>query len=83
MHWRLILEEFGPNIQHISEVENIVADTLSRLTSTYINDYKPSIMKAHCRTNELLSIGRKEKRRLFPPKPLKCANRITKRADKS
>ena len=31
MHWQLILEYFGPNIQHISGVENKVADTLSRL----------------------------------------------------
>jgi hypothetical protein len=33
MRWRLILEEFGPNIQHIPGVDNIVADTLSRLPS--------------------------------------------------
>ena len=28
MHWRLILEEFGPNIQHIYGNEIIVADEL-------------------------------------------------------
>ena len=33
MRWRLILEEFGTNIQHISGVDNMVADTLSRLPS--------------------------------------------------
>ena len=31
MRWRLILKEFGTNIQHITGVDNIVADTLSRL----------------------------------------------------
>ena len=34
MRWRLILEEFGPNIIHIAGVDNIVADTLSRLRSS-------------------------------------------------
>ena len=34
MRWRLILEEFGPNIQHIAGNANIVADTLSRFLST-------------------------------------------------
>jgi len=33
MRWRLILEEFGPNIQHIAGVDNIVAGMLSRLPS--------------------------------------------------
>ena len=32
--WRLIIKEFGPNIQHIYGVDNIVADTLSRLIYT-------------------------------------------------
>ena len=36
MRWRLILEEFGPNILHITGVENIVADTLSRLRSSNV-----------------------------------------------
>jgi hypothetical protein len=29
MRWRLILEEFGPNIQHIAGIDNVVADMLS------------------------------------------------------
>ena len=33
MRWRLILKEFGTNIQHIAGVDNIVSDTLSRLPS--------------------------------------------------
>ena len=37
MLWILILKEFGPNIQHIAVVDNIVADTLSRLPSTPCN----------------------------------------------
>ena len=37
MTMQLILEEFGPNIQNIAVVENIVADTHSILFSTTIN----------------------------------------------
>ena len=37
MRWRLIIIEFGPNIQNIVGVDNIVADTLSRLPSTSVN----------------------------------------------
>jgi hypothetical protein len=29
MRWRLILKEFGPNIQHIAGINNILADMLS------------------------------------------------------
>ena len=31
MRWRLILEEFGPDILHIKGEDNIVADAISRL----------------------------------------------------
>ena len=31
MRWRMILEEFGPNIRHIKGEDNIVADAISRL----------------------------------------------------
>ena len=31
MRWRLILEEFGPDIRHISGEDNLVADAISRL----------------------------------------------------
>ena len=40
MRWRLILEEFGPNIHHIAGVDNIVADTLSRLKSNNAEEDK-------------------------------------------
>ena len=46
MRWRLIIKEYGPNIQHISGVDNILADTLSRLTSTPIDKYEPCTGKA-------------------------------------
>ena len=39
MRWRIILEEFGPNIQHIAGVDNIVADTLSIFPSTPSDKY--------------------------------------------
>ena len=59
MRWRLILEEFGPNIQHIAGVDNKVADTLSRLPSTTSDNYEPCTSKAQCCANELFAIGRK------------------------
>ena len=39
MGWRLILEEIGSNVQHISVVDNIVSDTLSRLLYMPNNKY--------------------------------------------
>ena len=39
MCWRFIIEEFGTNIQHMSGVENIVADMLSRFSCTSIYEY--------------------------------------------
>ena len=36
MRWRLILKEFNPNIQHISGMDNIVADAMSRLLSVNV-----------------------------------------------
>ena len=34
MRWRLIIEEFGPNLRYIKGENNIVADALSRLELT-------------------------------------------------
>ena len=52
IRWRLILEEFGPNIKHISGVENISADTLSIFLSTPSNRYECCTKKAKCRAYE-------------------------------
>jgi hypothetical protein len=38
MRWRLILEEFGPNIEHIAGVDNTIADMLSRHPSANVED---------------------------------------------
>ena len=38
MRWRLILEEFGPDIQHIKGEDNVVADAISRLPKSEINE---------------------------------------------
>ena len=39
MLWKLIFEEFESNVNNIAGVENIVADVLSRLPSTPVNNY--------------------------------------------
>ena len=57
MYWQLILKEFGPNIQHISGVDNIVADTLSILPSMPIENYEPCTRKSQCCAKELFEIG--------------------------
>ena len=58
MRWQLMLEDFGPNIQHIAGFDNIVADTLSIFPSTSSNNYDPFTRNYQCRTNDLFSIGR-------------------------
>ena len=40
IRWQLILEDFGPNIQHIAGFDNIVDDTLIRLSSNPRNKYE-------------------------------------------
>ena len=36
MRWWLLLKEFGPHIHHIAGIDNIVANTLSRLKCTNV-----------------------------------------------
>ena len=60
MRCRLILEEFGTNIQHIYGVENIVSDTLIIFPSTSRDKYKPCTRKAQYCANKLFVIGRVE-----------------------
>ena len=38
MRWRLLLEEFGPDIRHITGEANVVADAISRLPMNEINN---------------------------------------------
>ena len=75
MHWRIILEYCGHNIQHISRVDNIVANTLIRLPSTPSNKYKTCTSKAQCRTNKLLTIGRVENNEYCFPLSILIVNR--------
>ena len=46
--WRLIIKEFGTNIQHIYGVDIILDDMLSRLPYTSVYKYNPITKKAHC-----------------------------------
>ena len=45
MRWRLILEEYGPELKYIKGEKNIVADALSRLE---IDDEVPITNVAEC-----------------------------------
>ena len=56
MRWRLIIKEFGFNIQHIDVVDKIVADTISIFSSKSVEKYKPSTSKAQCHENKLFAI---------------------------
>ena len=67
MFWRLILEEFGPNIQSIARFDNIVANLLSTLPYKSINRYGTSASKVLCRANKLFIIGREESKKDYFP----------------
>jgi hypothetical protein len=56
MRWRLILEEFGPNIQHIAGTDNVVADMLSRLPSANSDRDEPEHSDAQCHVNAIFAI---------------------------
>ena len=60
MRWRLIIEEFWPTVQHISGVDIIVADMLSRLPSTSVKKYELSTKKAQRCTENLFTSSRAE-----------------------
>ena len=67
MLWRIILEEFGPNIQHIYVFDNIVAYTLSILPSSPSDKYQPCIRKGQYCVNQIFTLGRIEnKKYCFP-----------------
>ena len=72
MRWKLILEEFGTNIQHTYEVDNIVYDILSRLAYISVEKYKPITRKNQCCAEELFEIGRVENNKCFSNISLEC-----------
>ena len=55
MHCRLIIEEFGPNINHIYEVYNMAADTLSSIQPAINYWYEPMTTNDQCCANDLLA----------------------------
>ena len=64
MRWRLLLEEYGPDIRHIKGVDNVVADAISRLPMA--NDDEPSTDKVQSHMNELFNIGNRNNDNGFP-----------------
>ena len=53
MRWRLLLEEYGPHIHHIAGVDNIVADTLSRIKSSNVEEDENDIPTADAKIQEV------------------------------
>ncbi len=54
--WRLLLEEYGPEIRYIRGIDNIVADTLSRLEYDPSQNVKDlSVHEKYCCMAKLLS----------------------------
>ena len=45
MHWKIIIEYFGPNIQNIYVVGNIVVEIISILSSVTNNQHEPSFRR--------------------------------------
>jgi hypothetical protein len=64
MRWRLLLEEYGPDIRHIKGVDNVVADAIRRWPME--NDDEPSTDKVQSHMNELFNIGRENNDNGFP-----------------
>ena len=55
IRWQLVLKEFGPNINPVDGVYNIVSDTISRLLSTTIDIEDPSTTKVLSRANNFFA----------------------------
>ena len=58
IRWRMLLEEFGPEFQHVKGTTNIVADALSRLDMAPrpqddVNDTHPSVQLSYVNSEEL------------------------------
>ena len=51
MRWCLLLKEFGLHIHHIAGVDNIVANTLSRVKSSNVEEDKEESPKNECYKN--------------------------------
>ena len=55
MLWKIILGGFGPNIRHMSGVENIVSDTLSILPYTKYDIDETITSRSISHSNELFA----------------------------
>jgi len=64
LQWRLILEEYRPDIRHIKGVDNVVADVISRLPMA--NDDEPSTDKVQNHMTKLFNIGNRNNDNGFP-----------------
>ena len=75
MLWILTLKEFGPYIQHIAGIYNIVADTLSSLSLENINQDKSSTMNDSSPEKELFAFNNDEDDEVYFPLALPIVQR--------
>ena len=47
-HWRLLIEEFSPRIEHIAGKDNIVADALSRMEANFKSEFSDTELGQVC-----------------------------------
>jgi hypothetical protein len=60
MRWCLLLEEYRPDIRHISGVENVVADAISRLPMAQNDENESSTVKIQRQMNEMFNLEQDE-----------------------
>ena len=54
MRWKLTLQDFGPNIQHISGVDNIVSHTITIFMSTTVDQDETRTSKALSQVEKII-----------------------------
>ena len=60
MWWRLILKYYRPNIHHKAGIDNIIADTLSRLPPENIDQDESSTMNDSHQANDIFAFNNYE-----------------------
>eukprot|EP00957_Ditylum_brightwellii_P097297 7410330-Ditylum_brightwellii.AAC.1 len=60
MQWRLLIEEFSPEIKYIKGIKNVVADTLGRLHTKTGNLVQDPVQNSPEALEELLDVNQQQ-----------------------